>query len=477
MRTRAVDRNFAIVMQKPINTLITLLAIDDEPHVLELISEALQQEGLEIITASEPEAGLKLFFERRPQVVITDFMMPRLNGMEILQTIVAADPGVEVILMTANYSTDLAVEAIQKGACDFVTKPLDVQRLRSRVKQLLADAEVRRRALQLDHELLANYEVEGMIGRSPLVLDMTAKLRRIAPHFRSVLLTGQTGTGKELAAKALHRFSPGASKQFAVCNCSAIVDTLFESELFGYVRGAFTGAMQDKIGLFEFANGGTVFLDEIGELPLGAQAKLLRVLQNQEVQRVGSPATRKIDVRVVAATNRDLRAMVAEKRFRDDLYYRLAMVEVTLPRLADRKEDLPLLQRYFVERFAAQYKKEISGITRRGQALLARYHWPGNVRELENVIGSACMLAQGPAIDINDLPEHIRTAIAADPDNDDMASLEAVEQRHVLRVLAAAEGNKNRAAEILGISRATLYNILAKIGTKQKSSTAVTGSA
>jgi DNA-binding NtrC family response regulator len=169
--------------------------------------------------------------------------------------------------------------------------------------------------------------------------------------------------------------------------------------------------------------------------------------------------------------------MVAEKRFRDDLYYRLAMVEVTLPRLAHRKEDLPLLQRHFVERFAAQYNKEISGITRRGQALLARYHWPGNVRELENVIGSACMLAQGPAIDINDLPEHIRTAIAADPDNDDMASLEAVEQRHVLRVLAAAEGNKNRAAEILGISRATLYNILAKIGTKQKSSTAVTGSA
>jgi two-component system, NtrC family, response regulator HydG len=463
--------------QKTTNTLITLLAIDDEPHVLELISEALQQEGLEILTANEPEAGLKLFFERRPQVVITDFMMPKLNGMEILQKIVAADPGVEVILMTANYSTDLAVEAIQKGACDFVTKPLDVPRLRSRVKQLLVDAEARRRALQLDHELLANYEVEGMIGRSPLVLDMTAKLRRVAPHFRSVLLTGQTGTGKELAARALHRFSPGAAKPFAVCNCSAIVDTLFESELFGYVRGAFTGATQDKVGLFEFANGGTVFLDEIGELPLGAQAKLLRVLQNQEVQRVGSPATRKIDVRVVAATNRDLRAMVAEKRFRDDLYYRLAMVEITLPRLADRKEDLPLLQRHFVERFAAQYRKEISGITRRGQALLARYHWPGNVRELENVIGSACMLAQGPAIDINDLPEHIRAGTASDPDDDDMASLEAVEHRHVLRVLAAVDGNKNRAAEILGISRATLYNILGKIGTKQKSSTAALGPA
>ena len=455
-------------MKKAINTLITLLAIDDEPHVLELISEALQQEGLEIITANEPETGLKLFFERRPHVVITDLMMPNLNGMEVLQKIVAADPGVEVILMTANYSTDLAVEAIQKGACDFVTKPLDLDRLRSRVKQLLKDAEVRRRALQLDQELLANYEVEGMIGRSPLVLEVTAKLRRVAPHFRSVLLTGQTGTGKELAAKALHRFSPGASKPFAVCNCSAIVDTLFESELFGYVRGAFTGANQDKIGLFEFANGGTVFLDEIGELPLGAQAKLLRILQNQEVQRVGSPVPRKVDVRVVAATNRDLRKMVAEKRFRDDLYYRLAMVEITLPRLADRKEDLPLLQRHFVVRFAGQYSKEISGITRRGQAMLARYHWPGNVRELENVIGSACMLARGPAIDIDDLPEHIRGGTALNPD-DDMVSLEAVEHRHILRVLAAVDGNKNRAAEILGISRATLYNILGKIGTKAAS--------
>ena len=459
-------------MQKPITTLITLLAIDDEPHVLELISEALQQEQLAIIIANEPEAGLKLFLERRPQVVITDFMMPKLNGMEVLQKIVAVDPGVEVILMTANYSTDLAVEAIQNGACDFVTKPLDLERLRSRVRQLLADAERRHRTLQLDHELLANYEVEGMIGRSPLVLDVIARLRRVAPHFRSVLLTGHTGTGKELAARALHRFSPGASKPFAVCNCSAIVDTLFESELFGYVRGAFTGATQDKIGLFEFANGGTVFLDEIGELPLGAQAKLLRVLQNQEVQRVGSPATKKIDVRVVAATNRDLRTMVAEKRFRDDLYYRLAMVEITLPRLADRKEDLPLLQRHFLERFAAQYNKDISVITRRGQALLARYHWPGNVRELENVIGSACMLAQGPAIDINDLPEHIRTGPASDSDDEDMVSLEAVEHRHVLRVLAAVDGNKNRAAEILGVSRATLYSILGKISAKGKASVA-----
>ncbi|HKV94429.1 MAG TPA: sigma-54 dependent transcriptional regulator [Candidatus Angelobacter sp.] len=456
-------------MPKNRNPLVTLLAIDDDPQVLELISEALGEEEIELITASEPQAGLRIFFEKRPQIVITDLKMPNLNGLEVLEKIVDADPGAEVILMTADYSTDLAVEAIRNGACDFVIKPLDLKKLRERVKELMAHAALRRRTLELDHELLANYEVEGMIGKSPLMLDVIARLRRVAPHFRTVLLTGQTGTGKELAARALHRFSPAASKPFAVCNCSAIVDTLFESELFGYVRGAFTGANQDKIGLFEFANGGTVFLDEIGELPLGAQAKLLRVLQNQEVQRVGSPIARKVDVRVVAATNRDLRAMVMEKRFRDDLYYRLGMVEITLPRLSERKEDLPLLLRHFLKRFADQYNKEISGVTRRGQTLLTRYNWPGNVRELENVIGSACMLAQGAVIDAVDLPEHIRARAVNDPE-DELVTLETVEQRHVLRVLEKMEGNKNRAAEILGISRATLYSILAKIDKKKPSS-------
>jgi transcriptional regulator with PAS, ATPase and Fis domain len=252
------------------------------------------------------------------------------------------------------------------------------------------------------------------------------------------------------------------SRPFVVCNCSAIVETLFESELFGYVRGAFTGAHADKPGLFEFANGGTVFLDEIGELPLSAQAKLLRVLQNQEVQRVGSPVPRKVDVRVIAATNRDLRVMVKEKTFREDLFYRLAMVEVKLPRLEERKEDLPLLERHFLEKFGNEYKKDIQGMTRRAQSLMARYHWPGNIRQLENVIGSACMLASGPVIDISDLPDDLKSTVANEPE-DGILTLEALEQRHVLRVLEQMGGNKNRAAEALGISRSTLYSILGKM--------------
>lgn len=450
-------------MSSDSNFAVTLLAIDDEPYALELISAALAQKGLEILTASDPKVGLEIFLEKRPRIVLTDLMMPTMGGMEVLERIVAADPGAEVILMTAHYSTDSAVEAIQKGACDYMTKPLSMAKLQARIQQLLADADRRRRALQLEHELLETFQFEGIIGSSPAMLDVFTKVLRVAPHFRSALITGSTGTGKELVARALHRSSPASAKPFVVCNCSAIVETLFESELFGHVRGAFTGATQDKPGLFEFANGGTVFLDEIGELPPGAQAKLLRVLQNQEVQRVGSPSPKKVDVRIIAATNRDLKSMAKEKTFRDDLYYRFGMVEIRLPRLAERKEDIPLLQRHFVKQFGQQYNKSFQGITRRAQRLLSQYAWPGNVRELENAIGSACMLAQGAVIDIQDLPEELHAASVEDM-TQDMDTLQGVEQRHVLRVLKQVGGNKNRAAEVLGISRTTLYNILDRIG-------------
>jgi len=365
---------------------ISLLAIDDDPGSLELIRYTLAQDGLEIITAVAPQQGLELILRLHPQIVLLDLRMPQMNGIELLERIIEADPGTDVILITAHQSIESAVEAIQKGAFDYLTKPLSLERLRGLVGKLVADARDRHRALQLDRQLLDAYQYEGMIGRSPLLLEVFARIRRVAPHFRTALITGTTGTGKELVARALHRRSPVASGPFAVCNCSAVVETLFESELFGYVKGAFTGATQDKIGLFEYAQGGTLFLDEIGDMPLATQAKLLRVLESREIQRVGSPAARKVDMRIVAATNRDLRAMVADKQFREDLYYRLSMVEIPLPPLADRKEDLPLLERYFVERFAAQYDKLIRGLTRRAQALLARYSWPGNVRELENVL-------------------------------------------------------------------------------------------
>ena len=364
--------------------------------------------GLEILTASNIVEGLEVLKATRPRIVLLDLRMPGARGLEILESILGIDPGTEVILMTTHYSAEAAIEAIQKGACDYFSKPINADQLRRRISQLLWEAEERRRTYRLDHELVHACQFEGIVARSPIMLDVFAKIRRVAPHFGTVLVTGATGTGKELVARALHRLSPASASPFVVCNCSAIVESLLESELFGHVKGAFTGATQDKLGVFEYANHGTVFLDEIGELPLTAQSKLLRVLQNHEIQRVGSPAPRIVDVRVIAATNRDLRSMVNEGTFRKDLFYRLAMIEVKLPGLAERREDLPLLERHFLEKFAAEYRKPLSGMTRRAQTRLANYSWPGNIRELENVIGNACMMVDGPVIDVSDLPEEVR---------------------------------------------------------------------
>lgn len=451
---------------------LTLLAIDDNPQNLELIRAALDQVDIEVLTATDPEAGFETFLHLRPRIVLLDLVMPKLGGMELLEKIVAADPGTDVILLTSHYSTDSAVEAIQKGASDYWMKPLDVEKLRNRVGTLLGDAARRRDTLRLDRQLLDVSQFEGMVGRSPLMLDVFARIRRVAPHFRTVLVTGATGSGKELAAQALHRLSPVSKGKFAVCNCSALVENLLESELFGYVRGAFTGATQDKPGLFEHADGGTIFLDEIGELSQPAQAKLLRVLQNRQVQRVGSVTPRNIDVHVVAATHRDLKAMVREGKFREDLYYRLAMVEITLPNLAARGEDLPLLERYFLEKFAADYGKPIAGLTRRAQARMAGYPWPGNVRELENVIGNACMMVEGNVIDIDDLPEILRSPNNQTSTDETFLSLEEVQKRHILRVLEAVGGHKARAAEILGIGRATIYQMLSRMKVESEPETA-----
>ncbi len=448
---------------------LRLLVIDDELQNLALIDSAMQQRGLEILTVSDPEEGLAVFHEKRPEIVLVDLMMPKMSGMELLEQIIAIDPGAEVILMTAYYSAGSAVEAIRKGAADYLTKPLDVVALRDRISALVQAHHTRRLASQLDLQMVDTFQLEGIVGRSPLVMDVFASIRRVAPHFRTALIMGDTGTGKELVAHALHRLSPVSEKTFAVCNCSALVETLFESELFGHVRGAFTGATQDKIGLFEYANQGTVFLDEIGDMPLAGQAKLLRVLQNQEVQRVGSPAPRKVDVRFIAATNRDLRALIREQKFREDLYYRLSMVEITLPNLADRKEDLPLLQRYFIEKYATQYNKPVRGMTRRAQALLGRHDWPGNVRELENVLGKACMMVEGGVIDIKDLPPYLHgPSVVPRAEDDNLLSMEEVQERHAVRVLERMGGDKSRAAEVLGISRTTLYNILARMDLSRK---------
>jgi DNA-binding NtrC family response regulator len=447
---------------------VSLLAIDDNQSILELLAIALAQPGLKILTASDPEKGLDLFCRRRPQIVLTDLMMPHMSGMEVLERIMEIDPATDVILMTAHYSAESAVEAIRKGASDYLNKPISLPVLRERVGRILEDVRRRQRLSGgPGDELQANSHFEGIVGRSPVMWEMLSRIRRVAPHYRSLLITGETGTGKDLVARAIHHLSPAASGRYVALNCSALVEELFESELFGHVKGSFTGATHDKPGLFEHADGGTLFLDEIGDMPLGTQAKLLRVLQDQEVQRVGALHARKVDVRVIAATNRDLRTAVAEKCFREDLYYRLSMVEIRTPRLAERKEDIPLLEQHFLARFASQYGKNLNGLTARTQALLARHAWPGNVRELENVLGHAAIMTTSDTMDVQDLPPYLQAAGGQTEEGapvpaTEVGPLEEQERLLLIHTLEATEGNRSKAARTLRIGRDALRYKLRK---------------
>jgi DNA-binding NtrC family response regulator len=439
-----------------VKSAVSLLVIDDDPGSLELLANAMAQPGLEILTASGARKGLDLFSKRRPPIVLSDLVMPEMSGMDVLERIMETDPATNVIVMTAHDSAESAVEAIRKGASDYLHKPVRIGPLRERIGKMVEQARERQHAPR--QEGGGGPEFGGMVGRSPRVLEMFSRIRRLAAHYRSLLLTGETGTGKDLVASVVHRLSPVASGRFVVLNCSAVVESLFESELFGHVKGSFTGATHDKPGLFEHAHGGTLFLDEIGDMPLATQAKLLRVLQNQEVQRVGALNTHKVDVRVIAATNHDLRAAIAEKRFREDLYYRLSMVEINVPRLADRREDLPLLERHFIARFAALYGKEIHGLTHRARLRLEQHAWPGNVRELENVLGHAAMMTVSDTIDLQDLPQYLRATSPATCQTVALApstgmTLREHERMLLLSALETAGGNQCEAARILCIGR------------------------
>jgi len=448
-------------MLRAVASAISLLIIDDDLGALEMLSNALAQPGLEILTTSNPEDGLAIFCNRRPKIVLTELVMPQMSGMEVLERVMEIEPATHVILMTAHYSTETAVQSIRKGASDYLNKPVKIGPLRESIGQLVEEARRRERSLQIEEEFRNHSAFQGIVGRSAHMCEMLSRIRRVAPHYRTVLIVGETGTGKDSVAHALHRLSPVASGPFVVLNCSAVVETLFESELFGHVKGSFTGATQDKPGLFEHAHGGTLFLDEIGDMPLATQAKLLRVLQNQEVQRVGALHTHKVDVRVVAATNQILSVAIAQKRFREDLYYRLSMVEIQAPRLADRKNDLPLLEQHFVARFAAQYDKEIRGLTDRAQTRLLQHSWPGNVRELENVIGCAAMMTTSDMIDVHDLPPHLQIpALSVRASEGDV--LEGQERLLIMQAMETAGGNQTEAARILSISRDRLRYKLKK---------------
>ncbi|PYR56623.1 MAG: hypothetical protein DMF85_15990 [Acidobacteria bacterium] len=447
------------MLRKPL-----LLAIDDEPGMLALIQRFAGPAGFDVVTNGSAKDAMARLAELPADVAIVDLRMPDIGGLDVLRAIRETHPQCQVILMTAHAAVDSAIEAVKLGALDYLSKPLDFDRLKDLLSSAREDIERRAALLSAENETAHRLELCGLIGRSTVMQELFGLVRRIAPHARAALVTGETGTGKEGIARAIHQLGPRRQRRFLTINCSAVVETLFESELFGHVRGAFTGATEHKTGLFEAADGGTLFLDEIGELPAAVQAKLLRVLESGEVQRVGSLQAKKVDVRVVAATNRALREEAEAGRFRSDLYFRLNVVELHVPPLRERREDIPYLIAAFVREFAAKFQKPVEGVSLTAERLLMMADWPGNVRELKNVLERACMLAEGRCLTERDvercLPAAPPRAASAPSASSSGTDLRSLERQHILKVLHEERGNKRAAAAKLGLSRRTLYRRL-----------------
>ena len=453
-----------------------ILVVDDEKNYLVLLDALLSEEGYDVTVMQDPEMALMYLKESEVDVVITDFKMPGINGQELLERIKEIHPQMPVIIMTAYGSVDGAVEAMKCGAFDYINKPFSNDDLLLSVSKAVKIADAYRKNKLLVESMEENHSIKKIIGVSPAIKELHLLIKKVAVTNANVLITGESGTGKELVAKAIHYSSKRKDQPFVAINCTALNPGVLESELFGHEKGSFTGAIAQKRGKFELAHGGTIFLDEIGEFPLELQPKLLRVIQEHAFERVGGLKTLKSDFRVIAATNKDLKKEVEQGRFREDLYYRLNVVNIKLPPLRERPEDIPLLAGHFLKKYSKENNKDIKGFTPEAMQLLTAYNWPGNVRQLENIIESAVVLTQSDMIGVADLPAELKdesrqfkSAVDMLPDNINLSeALEKIEAALIKRALVKSNFVQVKAAKMLGISKSLLqykmkkYNISVK---------------
>jgi two-component system NtrC family response regulator len=452
----------------------TILIVDDERNYLVVLEALLSPEGYEIVTADSGQEGLRLFRDSDIDLVITDMKMPGMSGMELLEACKGINADVPVIMMTAFGTIEMAVEAMKKHAFHYITKPFQNEQLKLTIKKALDNYRLVKENKLLSQALSERYKYGNIIGKSNPMLKVYDMIEKVAPSRASVLITGPSGTGKELIAKAIHYGSPRKDRPFVSINCGALTETLLESELFGHERGAFTGAVAMKKGRFELADGGTLFLDEVGEMPAALQVKLLRVLQEMEFERVGGTRSIKVDVRVLSASNRNMREYVSEGHFREDLFYRLNVIHIDAPPLRERLDDIPLLVRHFISKYKEDTGKDRVALNPEVWKRLYQYSWPGNVRQLENVIERAVVLSSGETITLQDLPEDLRGA-EAEFDVDRLipanvplqVALEKIEEALIRRALGACNHVQAHAADMLGITKSNIqykmkkYNISA----------------
>jgi two-component system response regulator AtoC len=444
-----------------------ILVVDDDAVTQDLLREVLTEAGYHVVTSGSGEDALEIGKRESFEVIISDMKLgTQLSGLDVLRAYKAVQPESEVILITAFGSMETAIEAVKAGAFDYLSKPFKIQEVLLQVERALSNRDLVRENRSLKRQLSGQAPLSRLVGRSPAMLEVYKKIAMVSDSRSTVLISGESGTGKELVARAIHHNGPRAAQRFFAVNCGALTETLLETELFGHVRGSFTGAFGDKRGIFEEASGGTVFLDEVGEMSPALQVKLLRTIEDQQVRRIGSNQDVRIDVRIIAASNRRMAEWVEQGKFREDLYYRLRVIEIDLPPLRERQEDIPLLVEHFLKNLGAERGRPFS-VSASALSILAGYAWPGNVRELENVLEATAALNRSGVITAEDLPEKLRAQALNGKHPEDifagLPSLEELEGKYLRHVLQATGGNKARAAQILGIDRKTLYRMQERI--------------